>query len=138
MQITPHIYRMKGSVIFRAGSLSYQDAYPLMLKVEQLAPTAARFVLSHRQYPRSIGWTNITNAEWWIGRDYIALVDKFLALIPPTDTIEDRMRAIIATQNTLERHLNFTRGFTHEFIIAEEMPEIIAVALPLTKVTIVR
>jgi hypothetical protein len=126
-----------GSIIFRAGALHYDAAAPIMRAIERMAPAATRFVLSHRPYPRSIGWVSTTDAEWWCGHDYRCLVDTFLELIPPTDTIEDRMRAIIATQNTLERHLNHTRGFTHEFVLATKY-ETISVAAPLTEIIFIR
>jgi len=121
------------SIIFRAGALPYSSAICVMKAIEKAAPASQKLVLSHKPYPRSIGWSNITDMYWWCGRDYLDLVDKFLKMIPPTDTIEDRMRAIIATNNTLERHLNHSRGFTHEVRLDVEC-EIISVVLPLTQI----
>lgn len=125
------------SIIFRAGAIPYPVAVGIMRSIEKAAPACTKLVLSHTPYPRSVGWSNTIDAYWWSGRDYIDLVDRFLKMIPPTDTIEDRMRAIIATNNTLERHLNYTRGFTHEFVLGDER-EIISVALPLTQIVYVQ
>lgn len=104
------------SIIFRAGSLSFDAALRVMASIDNQI-SGIRYVLSHKPYPRSIGWINVTDAEWWKGKDYEFAIDKFLPLIPPANTIQERMRYIIATNNTLESYVNYSRGFHYEYVL---------------------